>query len=50
MECAQIGWCRVGEAKLTDGYNLPAKHIIHTVGPKGEDKKRAEKLRYYCCM
>lgn len=32
-ECNRIGYCPVGSAVITDGYALPAKHIIHTVGP-----------------
>jgi O-acetyl-ADP-ribose deacetylase (regulator of RNase III) len=31
--CDRIGSCKVGESVITGGYNLPAKHIIHTVGP-----------------
>ncbi len=32
-ECRKIGGCPTGEARITGGYNLPAKFIIHTVGP-----------------
>lgn len=32
-ECRTIGHCPEGEARITDGYLLPAKHVIHTVGP-----------------
>ena len=38
-ECKQLNGCKTGEAKITSGYKLPAKHIIHTVGPQGENKK-----------
>ncbi len=32
-ECRAIGGCPTGEARLSGGYNLPARHVIHTVGP-----------------
>jgi O-acetyl-ADP-ribose deacetylase len=32
-ECRKVGGCPPGEARITGGYNLPARHVIHTVGP-----------------
>jgi O-acetyl-ADP-ribose deacetylase (regulator of RNase III) len=33
VECRALGGCPVGEARITKGYRLPARHVIHTVGP-----------------
>ena len=45
-ECRTLGGCKVGEAKLTRGYHLPARFVIHTVGPVwyGGDDGEAEAL------
>jgi O-acetyl-ADP-ribose deacetylase (regulator of RNase III) len=32
-ECRTLGGCNTGEAKITEGYKLPARHVIHAVGP-----------------
>ncbi|NIR60257.1 MAG: O-acetyl-ADP-ribose deacetylase [Gammaproteobacteria bacterium] len=50
-ECSKIGGCPTGEARITKGYELPAKFVIHAVGPvwsggnKGEDGKLASCYR-----
>ena len=45
-ECRRLNGCQPGEAKLTDGYSLPARFVIHTVGPiwAGGDRDEEEVL------
>jgi O-acetyl-ADP-ribose deacetylase (regulator of RNase III) len=41
-ECAKLGGCDIGDAKITRGHKLPAKYIIHAVGPVYEDGEHGE--------
>ena len=41
-ECRKIGGCPTGQARITRGYRLPAKHVIHTVGPVWHGGNRGE--------
>ena len=41
-ECRTLGGCPTGEARITRGYRLPARHVIHTVGPVYRDGRHGE--------
>ncbi len=48
-ECNKIGHCDIGDAVITKGYDLPAKYVIHTVGPVyGQNPKEEENQLYSC--
>jgi O-acetyl-ADP-ribose deacetylase (regulator of RNase III) len=41
-ECRKLNGCETGDAKITNGYRLPARHVIHTVGPVWHGGTRGE--------
>jgi len=48
-ECRRLNGCRPGEAKITKGYMLPARYIIHTVGPVYQGGNKGELEILYSC-
>ncbi len=42
QECRTLGGCPTGEARITKGYRLPARYVIHAVGPRYRDGKHRE--------
>ena len=47
-ECRRLGGCPTGEARITAGYRLPARHVIHTVGPVWRDAGTEDALLAAC--
>ena len=47
-ECRTLGGCPTGEARITGGYNLAARHVIHTVGPVYSGKAENQTLLTAC--
>ena len=48
-ECKSLGGCATGEVKITKGYNLPAKYVIHTVGPVWSGGSQNEEVKLANC-
>lgn len=48
-ECKMLGGCETGSAKITKGYRLPCKYVIHAVGPRWRDGKHREREKLVSC-
>lgn len=48
-ECRRIGHCPTGEARITAGYRLPSRHVIHTVGPVWQGGQHGEPALLAAC-
>jgi O-acetyl-ADP-ribose deacetylase len=48
-ECRRLNGCQTGQAKITSGYKLPAKQVIHTVGPVWRGGDHGEETLLYDC-
>ena len=48
-ECKMLGGCETGSAKITKGYRLPCKYVIHAVGPRWRDGKHGEREKLISC-
>ena len=48
-ECRTLHGCKTGDAKITGGYRLPARHVIHTVGPVWQDGNHGEEELLASC-
>jgi O-acetyl-ADP-ribose deacetylase (regulator of RNase III) len=48
-ECKMLGGCETGNAKITKGYRLPCKYVIHAVGPRWQDGKHGEREKLVSC-